>query len=428
MHHSYTFAIGLVIAAACGNTCAETHIALNQTQAIRGDIIWPASSLPRHDRMHMHTNYLVFKPSNQGQSHSNGETPGSLACIYGFTTQIPGCPISTARQLVTRGDDSEVIGIVDAYDNPEAETNLNVYSAEFGLPACTTSNDCLSIVYASGSRPAFNYGWSIESSLDIEMAHAMAPNAHIILVEAVSNSNADLFAAEDVASNLVSSQGGGEISNSWGGDEYPSETDEDSHFQTPGILYFASTGDFSAPPGYPSTSPDVIAAGGTSIIRDSNGLATNETAWNRKVADRPTPTGYEGGAGGPSLYESRPYYQNLVATRTGPMRGTPDISFDANPETGVWIYDNNTGGSECNGWCIIGGTSVSSPALAGIFNATQPYTMLNSQRELAYVYTSYKTYGPRDWFDIKEGNNGYPALPKYDFATGLGSPRGYLGK
>ena len=417
-------AIGVIMTLLC---CHNYAAPLRLNQKIRGDEYWPASSLPSHDNKHMHTNYLAFKPSHSGGSYSVGETPGSLACVYGLTAITPGCPIASATQVVTRGDNSKVIGIVDAFDNPQASNNLHTFSLNYGLPDCTTTNGCLTIVYASGTRPKFNYGWAIESSLDIEMAHAMAPNTRIILVEAVDNSNANLYAAEDVASNLVSAQGGGEVSNSWGGSELASELSDDSHFQTPGIIYFASTGDFSAPVEYPGASPFVVAAGGTSIIRDNNGLVTKETAWNRKVASSPTPNGLEGGAGGPSIYEPRPDSQRFVANRTGSARGTPDMAFDANPATGVWIYDANTGGTFCNGWCIIGGTSVSSPALAGIFNAAGPYDNRSTQLELQYVYYLYKTRASTDWFDVIEGNNGYPALSKYDFATGLGSPRGYSG-
>lgn len=425
MMHSITFKQICVSTTALLCTSAFSSTAGMQiSHTNHGDIYWPASSLPTHDSNHAHTNYAIFKPNSHGNSYSIGETPGSLACIYSFTPRIPGCPIRSTTQVVTRGNNAKVIGIVDAYDNPEAERNLNVYSRRYGLPECTTLNGCLTIVYASGSKPAFNYDWAKESSLDIEMAHAMAPNAKIILVEADDNKNDNLYVAEDVASNLVSAQGGGEISNSWSHDEQPSELNLDSHFQTPGILYFASTGDSSAPAGYPSTSPYVIAAGGTTIVRDNQGNMIKETGWSRRI----TSTGPHGGGGGPSLYEPRPHFQRFIASRTGNMRGTPDMAFDANPESGVWIYDNNTGGTTCNGWCIIGGTSVSSPALAGIFNATGPYSNLSTQLELEYTYFIYLTRAPIDWHDINEGDNGYPALLKYDFVTGLGSPNGYGGK
>lgn len=379
----------------------------------------PIDNVPR-----MYPDHIIFEPNANATATSLGETPSSLACVYNLRTPVAGCPISDTGPSPQGGHGA--IALVDAYDNPQAENSLAVYSARFGLPACTTANGCFSVVYAGGSQPAYNAGWATESSLDIEMAHAMAPDAKIILVEADTNSNADLYAAEDVATNLVLQAGGGQVSNSWGGKantaEGASDTQFDMHFQHSGVIYLASSGD-NAQVNYPSTSSYVISAGGTSILRDSNNLFTNESTWYQ------TPNPGDGGGGGPSEYISRPPFQQVlnVARIVGTQRGTPDFSFDANPETGVWIYDGNMP-TECPGWCVIGGTSVASPALAGILNVAnsgQPTT----QAELQYIYSTQAGGAYHsDWRDITIGNTMYPALPGYDFATGLGSPYGYGGK
>lgn len=382
-----------------------------------GQIIVPNSSIARaKDKgVRAHTNYLIFSPYKKNAINGlpGGETPASLACVYGLTQSVPGCPISLTSALPQGG--WGVIAIVDAYDNPNAENDLNIFSAQFGLPLCTTANGCFQKIYASGTQPGYDPGWAIEEALDIEWAHAMAPHAKIFLVEADSATNEGLFLAEDRAGDLVTAAGGGIISNSWGESEYPEETTFDFHFQKPGIVYFASSGDSAAPANYPSSSPFVISSGGTSILR-TNGLFKTETAWSLNLNRG------DGSSGGPSLYESRPSYQNIVQKIVGTHRGTPDISFDANPETGVDIFSTDAGG-----WIIVGGTSVSAPSLAGIVNAANTRAA-SSQAELAAIYQGLLKNYHALWHDVLVGNNGYACLAGYDFVTGLGSVLGYGGK
>ena len=156
------------------------------------------------------------------------------------------------------------------------------------------------------------------------------------------------------------------------------------------------------------------------MIRNSSGLYTGETAWSKN-----TPSPGEGGVGGPSQFIARPAFQGTVARIVGTARGVPDISFDANPETGVWIYVTNPT-SSCTGFCIIGGTSVSSPALAGVTNSANT-TATSSQEELSLIYTKAIHYYRSDWNDIIVGQCQNPTLPRYDMCTGLGSPNGYAG-
>ena len=353
-----------------------------------------------------------------GNALKTCETPASIACIYGLTTFVPGCPIKSTTAVPTGGWGA--IAVVEAYDNPYAEHDLRVFSEQFGLPLCTIANGCFSVVYASDRVPPYNDASADEHVLDIEWAHAMAPNAKIIMVEADSESLEDHMRAIQVASQQVAQAGGGLVSISWSVAEFPEELFYDQYFQTPGIVYVASSGDYSAPARYPSSSPYVISAGGTSIIRDAQDNFIGESAWS--INPDAQSGSKSGGSGGPSLYEPRPAFQNSVMKMVGNARGTPDISFDADPKTGVCVYSTAHGG-----WFKDGGTSVSAPALSGIINVANRRAK-STQEELFYIYNSaiknYHSY----WHDVLTGNNGYPALVGYDFLTGLGSPLGYQGK
>jgi len=388
----------------------------------KGQYIIPDSSIdnPADAGIKMHTNIVLFKPNNLGKNGlpDGGETPASLACIYGLTTPVAGCPIDGTTALPNTGWGT--IAVVDAYDNPFQESDLNTYSTQFGLPACTTANGCFSVVYASGSKPPYSASWADEHVLDIEMVHAMAPNAKIIMVEAASESLSDLMQAVDVAGQQVAAAGGGEESNSWGSAEFSGESAYDSHFQVPGVVYFASAGDYSAPARYPGSSPYIVSAGGSGIVRDSNGNFSYETAWN---TNPDVPIGSKsGGTGGPSQYESRPTYQNIISKIVGTARGTPDIAFDSDPASGVDVYSTAHGG-----WLRDGGTSAASPALAGIINSAN-HRAQSTAVELTYIYNNYIKGYHSNWHDVVIGNNGFPAMAGYDFTTGLGTPLSYNGK
>lgn len=365
-----------------------------------------------------------------------GENPWTLGCIYGLTPHVPGCNVNNATISPTGGWGA--IALVDAYYVANAESDLQVFSQQFNsTPFCTSANGCFNVYYATSdgrcsqsmsdqpSPPSSNpsdpsYVWWDETVLDIEMAHAMAPNAKIFLVEAQSGMPSDLFAAVDCASRLVAAAGGGMVSNSYSWPEQSSDPSANHHFTTPGIVYFGSSGDFGAPSRYPASSPNVIAAGGTKIIRDSNGNFKDEVAWSRTPGLPPMTK--EGSSGGPSQYQSRPSYQNVVQKVVGSHRGTPDISFDAAFDSGVAIYSSHAGG-----WVIGGGTSCASPSLAGIINAAG-HRASSTAEELTYIYSFYPKKYNEFWHDIISGNNGFPAMAGYDFVTGLGSPRGYGGK
>lgn len=377
------------------------------------DVIIPESSMQTNNNVG-HTDLIVTKPHRKlinGLPY--GETPASIACVYGLTKQVKGCPIETTTALPTGGWGT--IALIDAYYDADAETDLNVFSSQFGLRQCTTANGCFRQVNLGGSTP----GWEDEQSLDIEWAHAMAPNANILLVEAASGSLTDLLTAVQYATTIVS-QTGGIISGSWSFSEFQGEASLDGTYQHSGLIYIASAGDYSAPARYPSSSPFVISAGGTTIVRDVFGNLVGEAAWSKKQGIPPGEK--SGGSGGPSAIEPRPAFQDVIQKIVGTHRGTPDIAFDADPKSGVLVYSSFRGG-----WIVDGGTSVSSPALAGIINSAN-HRAPTTQAELDYIYkNAIKNYGSY-WHDILEGNNGFPALRGYDFTTGLGSPLSYVGK
>jgi len=364
----------------------------------RPAVLVPDTSSERSEDVGLraHTNHLIlFSPRFVGTAPA-GETPQSIRPVYNLPS--------------TGG--SHVIAIVDAFDYPTAENDLNVFSSTFGLPSCTTANGCFQKVFASGRKPRTNCGWAQEAALDIEWAHAMAPNAKIILVEAASNSFANLFAAVDVASNLVVAGGGGEVSMSWGGSEFSTEANSDAHLTASGVVYFAASGDTGGVTIYPGVSPNVVSAGGTTINRNASGTFVSETGWS-------------GSGGGPSTFEPRPSYQDGIAPIVGTQRGAPDFSFDANPNSGVSVYDTTSCQGQ-SGWLVFGGTSVAAPSLAGIVNLAGHFSP-SSLAELATIYANLGNAA--DFRDITSGTAGtFSCNVGWDFVTGVGSNQGLLGK
>ncbi len=399
----------------------------------------PASSIPSpaDTGVRFHTNVQFLGPAkgNTGKSQVGGppfgpglffETPGSLACLYGFTPPVTGCNPYLA--LTNPSGGAKTIVIVDAYDNPTIALDAAVFTAQFGVTPLGPSN--FEVVYAPfggdtpGScrttaprpPPSTGTGWAIEASLDIQYAHAMAPKATIILVEAQSNSNIDLDCGVAVGNKILQASGGGEISMSFGGSEYPEEVLEDPIFTAPGVVYFASTGD---DPGvsYPSVSPNVVAVGGTSTSR--NALTGNfrfENTW-------------QVGGGGTSIFEPRPPYQNGIVSLVGGLRGVPDVAADSNPTTGVWVFNSSFDVADCPSgcWFIVGGTSLASPLWAGITNAAGGFSS-SSAAELTKLYGD-----PAAVFnDVSVGTCGIfmgdVSAAGWDFCTGRGSPKTYVGK
>jgi subtilase family serine protease len=385
-----------------------------------GTVITPGSSQfrPEDAGVRAHTNVELFLPKDRAHLYNSSpsgkfETPASLACVYGVTKMVTGCNPETLKTVATGG--SQVVAIVDAFDDPHAMSDLSVYSKEFGLPPISAAN--FQVVYAAGTQPAQDPtgGWELEETLDVAMVHALAPNAGIILVEAATNMNKDLLVAERVAAKLVQEGGGGEVSNSWGGGETPNEEKYEAYFDKPGIVFFASAGDT---PGteFPSVMSHVVAVGGTYVERSQTGVYEGEFSWPS--------TG-----GGPSKYVPVPTYQAAVSSIVGTQRGVPDVSLDASPASGVWIYDTIPYHGNTLNWTTVGGTSVASPATAAIVNNAGHFKKL-STRELTDIYAHYGK--PKDFRDITSGgcNNGGETMAQkgWDFCTGVGVSIGKGGK
>jgi kumamolisin len=351
------------------------------------------------------------------------ETPASLACLYALVSVSAGCNPSTATAVATGG--AKAIAIVDAYDYPTALADLTAYSKQFGLPAPTAST--FTVAYENASKPTpdpdcANYGgwdcWATESALDIEMAHAVAPSAHIYLVEAASNDNNDLFAAVGAAIALVKAAGGGEVSMSWGGGEFSTESQSDSVFTGANVVFFASSGD-SEGTIYPSVSPNVVAVGGTTVSRNPSTLAfESELTW-------------EDTGGGYSPFEARPSFQSSLSSIVGAHRGVPDVAAVGNPRTGVWVYNSfdNTYSGTLYAWNILGGTSVASPLWAGIVNHAGHFSASTAAEE-TLIYANGKTAA--DFRDVTIGTcgyyEGYLAASGWDPCSGNGAPQGSAGK
>jgi len=381
--------------------------AQDQESPAKGTIIAPPSSRVQGPWGKVRTPLLIFIPdASVNPDIPNGETPASIACIYGVTPPTTGCP-KNGTILPTGG--TKAIAVVEYGHNSTLQSDMNTFTTHFGLPAITLTEIC-----SPGPPPcpsSNGTGWDVETALDVQWAHSMAPNAQIIVSEFTNDPLTD--GAETAAAAAVVAAGGGEVSNSWGyqGGEFSGELSLDSYFVKNGVVFFASAGDSGLGPQYPSISPNVVSAGGTQIQRDSNGNFTTESCWN-------------GSGGGISIYEPLPNYQFIISNIAHTHRGTPDLAADASPVSGVLVY-NVTG---CNGWCVVGGTSVASPVLAGIVNAAGGFLSFSSS-ELTKTYGEYRIplLWKTDFFDITTGNNGSPAGFGWDQCTGVGSPRKLAG-
>jgi subtilase family serine protease len=316
------------------------------------------------------------------------------------------CDLQSAYKLPSSSA-TPTVAIVDAFNDPNAEADLGVYRSTFGLPACTTANGCFRKVNQNGvqgSYPRNNTGWAEEISLDLDMVSAICPNCHILLVEAKTNSFANLAAAVDTAAQL----GANAISNSYGGGEFSTETSSDSHFNHPGIAITASSGDSGFGPQYPAASPFVTAVGGTHLVTASNTRGWTETAWS-------------GAGSGCSAFEARPSWQSSVSNITAncSRRAIADVSAVADPATGVDVYDTYRE----SGWLVFGGTSVASPIIASVYALAGNTGSINNG-SFPYSHTA-------SLFDVVGGSNGScggtplcTAVAGWDGPTGLGTPNG----
>ncbi len=316
--------------------------------------------------------------------------PKPLAAAYGLTW-APG---------LGKG---KTIAIVDAYNSPHVEGDLAWFDHNYSLPACTYANGCLKKVNQNGAAsplPANNASWALEINMDVQWAHAIAPAAHILLVEANSPSFADFDAAEHYANQVSNAQ---YISNSWGTSEFAGETSFDSIF-TPkaGKTMLFAAGDSGLPAEYPSSNPHVISVGGTTLTK--NGVSYTETVWSE-------------GGGGCSTYETantaQANFGEYAQTGCSGQRATPDVAAIADPATGVYVYDSYAFQGKTGIWQV-GGTSLASPVT----------TAMIADRNFSLPWTS--LYGSKyAWRDanapISNVTNGATCMTGYDLCTGRGA-------
>ncbi|WP_456152137.1 putative Ig domain-containing protein [Kitasatospora acidiphila] len=316
--------------------------------------------------------------------------------------------LQSAYKLSSNGGAGQTVAIVDAMDDPNAESDLAAYRSQYGLPACTTANGCFKKIDQNGgtSYPTADSGWAGEISLDLDMVSAVAPGAHILLVEATSANMSDL----GTAVNQAVAQGAKFVSNSYGGSEDSTDTSSDSqYFNHPGVAITVSAGDSAYGAEYPAASQYVTSVGGTALTRDSSARGWSESVWSTSST--------EGTGSGCSAYDPKPSWQ----TDSGCAKRTiSDVSAVADPATGVAVYQTYGG----SGWNVYGGTSASSPIIASVYADAGTPGSGDYPAKYPYAHTSALN-------DVTSGSNGTcspsylcTAGPGYDGPTGLGTPNG----
>jgi subtilase family serine protease len=316
----------------------------------------------------INTNISVNSNPNATISSLLGFGPSDLASAYGI-------PASTSNATVA---------IVDAFDDPNAEYELGIYRAVYGLPACTTANGCFTKVNQNGSAsnyPQSDSGWSTEMALDLDMVSAVCPTCKILLVEANTGTMDDLGASVDTAVRM----GANVVSNSYYTAEYSDESSEDVHYRHPGVAITASSGDRTSS-SYPAASQYVTSVSGTTL--------NHSGAWSQ------SPWQYSGH--GCSPYIARPDWQKNRTTNCD-MRAPQDVAVVADPQTGVSVFSMAQGG-----WVVVGGTSVGAPIIAAM------YALSGNYATPGYSYQH-------------AGSFSLVGTAPYDATAGLGSPQGLAG-
>jgi subtilisin-like proprotein convertase family protein len=361
-----------------------------------------------------HTNFVIEKvsPSNTTPP-GNAKTPAQIRAAYGFDQVMFGS--------IPGDGTGQTIAIIDAYDYPTALSDLNTFSAQYNLPQfnVTGGPTFTKVGQTGGSVPGTdpagagnpNGTWEGEEALDIEWAHAVAPSANILLVEANDPSTTNLVQG---AVNWARSQPGVvAVSMSFSGNEFSGETIYDTYFTTPsghaGVTFFAATGDAGQPSGYPAYSPNVVAVGGTTLTLSGSSYGS-ESGWSSS-------------GGGISVYESQPAYQSGVVTQSTTSRTNPDVALDADPSSGVAVYDSWD--YPTSAWGQYGGTSLATPMWAGlmaIVDQGRSLQGLSAMDGKTQTLPTLYQLPAADFHDITTGNNGYAAGPGYDLVTGLGTP------
>jgi subtilase family serine protease len=362
-------------------------------------------------------------------------TPAQIRAAYGLSAlpaSYTGLSVAAAAALGA----GQTIYILDAYHDATALTDLNLFSAKFGLPTCTNvaiattatlplatpaAKCTLSVVVATSAGamtttlPTVSGSWLVESKLDVQWAHAIAPLARIVLIETPNSMTNSLLGGVALANKM----GKGVVSMSFGSAEAGWAATVDSKFAGTGMTYVAASGDVGGVVNWPSVSPNVLAVGGTGLKWTGSGTRYEE-AWSA-------------GGGGVSAYEALPAWQSGLTAGGAALtkRGVADVSFNANPLTGQYVAE--TIGTAATKWASVGGTSVGTPQWAGIIAVANAIRVANSKAVLGHVHeVLYKTIAAvpgtyaSSFGDVTVGSNGTctvcTATTGFDTATGLGSP------
>jgi subtilase family serine protease len=348
---------------------------------------------------------------------TGGESPVNVLTAYGFNKLT--CTHTTTTDWTDPAlcGHGQTIAIVDAYNDPNVVSDLQTFDTQFGLPACSDTNGCF--VKNTQGTPVTDSGWAMEISLDVQWAHSIAPGAKIVLVESSDNSLGNLLTGVDTAVGAGAKQ----VSNSWGGSEFSTETSYDYHFNSPTASFYAASGDSGHGVIWPAASPYVVSVGGTTLTTDSSGNWLSESAWS-------------GSGGGTSKYEPKPIYQNNFNSNS--KRTVPDVAYDGNPNTGFYVYDTVPINGQ-SGWWVVGGTSAGAPqwaAISAIANSQNANLVSASfgANTAFYNAASGAQSSPQtnpyiaNYHDITTGSDGScgsicNAIVGYDEVTGLGTPQ-----
>ena len=387
---------GLAALAACSPDSTQHSSVTEVSTAVGGG----------HAALHRHARVCATAPEGVARCHAfvRVDAGGASPLATSGPTGLNPSDLQAAYNL-TGLTSTSTIAIVDAYDDPKAESDLAVYRSSFGMTPCTTANGCFRKSNQTGGTryPRANAGWAQEISLDIDMASAICPTCKILLVEASSSSFANLATAVDYAASVP---GVVAISNSYGGGEYAGEVSDQSHYNHPGKAITVSSGDAGYGVEFPASSQYVTAVGGTSLSRDASTRGWTEKVWS-------------GAGSGCSAYIPKPSWQTDASCA---RRTVADVSAVADPATGVSVYDTYrvSGGG---GWLVFGGTSVSAPIVAGV------YALAGNAASINYGSFSYSHRS--SLYDVVTGSNGScgglylcTAVAGFDGPTGNGTPHG----
>jgi subtilase family serine protease len=398
----------LFLAAVCGLFVPTMYAQGGAYPVVPADSVEPGTARP-------HIWAMAADPATtavHGPGHTDCGPVAAVDCYY-FPSDLRTA-YATGFVQNSNGGMGMVIGIVDAFHYAGADSDLQTFSTQFGLPQCTIASGCLTQVSQTGGAPTagFNQGWALETNLDLQWAHAIAPNAKILLVEGTTNSFVNLGTAV-----LYARAHADVVSNSYGGNEFAGEAGFDGNYSGSPVPLLFSSGDTGAVAEYPCTSPFTVCVGGTSLFETTTTYRSVEKAWS-------------GSGGGCSLYEAAPVFETGFST-CGATRGVPDVAGIADPYTGAIVYlGAGIGAPYSAGYYIFGGTSLACPVTAGLvanIDAARVFAgkskLSGNLGQLVYQGAANPYYHYR-YYDVTLGSSGFPATPGWDKATGLGVPLG----